>query len=124
MKKISAVLDKFLSSPNLISDVVPAAGEYYFRFGKHNFSLLERVQGDADFGRYSLYAYPGWEGSTANLADYLAHGPSNPDEIPMIAYHEATHFVSSDTEKLRRLYLLLEEKRFNMDAIFDDILGT
>jgi hypothetical protein len=120
-EKFLAVLDRILSAPVGIQDITAAEDEYYFRYGKHAFSVARRSSDSSEYGRYSVYVYPRWPAERP-LSDIPALYDSLAAEIPAaVPYHEKK--VPAAAVKMKDLYSLIETKYLKIDDIFDEILS-
>ena len=121
MATISDVIRKFLSDPDQLTEVCQSQKEYYFRYGKHCFSVTQRTQEVQKYGNYSAYVYPKWTGDTYTLAEIFSRGdPEN--LVDMVSYHVKD--LPELYEDFVRLYRLLEEKYLKIDDIFKDVLES
>jgi hypothetical protein len=121
---IADVLRKFINDPDKIEAVTKEGNEYYFKYGKYCFSLLKRHgrQDIEQYGSYSLYLYPHWNGKPSELVGMFEFG--NQDEIEMATYNENQFENPADRVNLAKLNQLLSEKYLNLGKIFGDILET
>ena len=121
MATISDVIQKFLKQPELITEVTAAGDEYYFRYAGHAFSIARRTTHIEEYGVYTLYTYPNYRAPLKQLAD---ESSSNPDSIDMVAYHGSQFQTGREVQNLQRLYQLIQEKSYNLDAVFKEIVET
>ena len=121
MPTISDILTKFVNEHEKITEVIAAGSEYYFRYGDHAFSVLERSD-DANVGPYSLYVYPSWKGPLSQLAE--SYADQDAEEPDLVGYHTNELPRLTDKNNLARLHKLLQEKQLNVDQVFKDILAT
>jgi hypothetical protein len=118
--KIVAVVDKMLAEPQWTSEILKSGIEYYFRYKGAYFSIIKRTQ-ITQIGTYSLFVYPKWTGSIKDLADFFDAGPE-PDDVPMVAYHENDFDDRKMSKKLAELYSLIANKYLNIDDLLNGIL--
>ena len=125
--KVEQVVKAILAAPDEIGDVAREANEFYFRFRGHVFSIqkrhgLPRIATAGEFpeedpGRYSFYVYPSWDGSPEGLAYTESRTDQDVESISYGADY-------CDQRLLSRLHKEAMSRCFNVDAVFDDILGN
>ena len=121
MATLFEVIEKFLKEPENIGEVFRTGKEFYFRYGKHCFSIIKRFQDIQKYGDYTFYVYPAWTSSLGELDMLLSVGVDEA-EPQMVAYHVKEY--PEIRTLLISLYKLLEEKDLKIDEIFKDVLKT
>ena len=116
--RILDVIDKMTKTPSKITEVLGNGGEYYFKYGKHTWSLIHRDQ-SSEYGIYTIYLYPKYEGSVGNIAETFEYGDA---DIDMVSFHERDIPAPGAREKFDELYAILRNAYYKIDDIFDDIL--
>ena len=125
--KVEQVVKAIVDAPDEISDVAQEANEFYFRFRGHVFSIQRRsgfprvvpagAFPEEDPGRYSFYVYPNWSQTPQTLAYVESRTDQNVESISYGADYCDQHLLS-------RLHKEAMSRCFNVDAVFDDILGN
>jgi hypothetical protein len=117
--KVEQVVRAILSAPEEIRDTEREANEFYFRFRGHVFSIQERDTSENTFSRrmeYWFYVYPNW----SQTPQTLAYVESRTDQdVESISYGAD----DVDQQLLRQLHKEAMSRCYNVDAVFDDILG-
>jgi hypothetical protein len=116
--KIVAVINKMIETSSLIEDVVQGETEHnseelFFSYGKkHKWSIVRRSNGE-----FGFWYYPGSSYSTKELAQ-IPHF----EGIPLVYYSDADFKAPEATESIAELYRIVQEKKYGIDKLFEEIL--
>jgi hypothetical protein len=123
MSKIVVAVNAMISQKNKISSVIPGnngtEGETYFVFdGKHKWSIFP-VEGDA--GDFILCYYPGG----MPIEYYAALGENTDwDEVGVVFYRTRELGTKEARQSFAELHSLVEEMKYGMDEILDEIISS
>ena len=119
--KIVQLMKKIIAEPDGISDIQRHNNEYYFRFKKRLFSILEGTTRTRKYGEYSFYLYlvPDTVKATA-IIEMSEIG--NLDQINMVATHAGEAASGEEKKVFSELYSLIKRKDTNLDQVLDDLL--
>jgi hypothetical protein len=118
MSKVVDAANAMIVNSRGITNVLSGANnkdEYFFVYeGKHKWSISRGTTGGLT--QYWLYYYPGEETieQLAALEDW--------DEYSNYAYYTSKQIGAEAREAFGELYALVKDRRFNMGAVFDDII--
>lgn len=116
--KVIEVVKKIVQKPEHIQEVHPGAEEYYFCYAGHKFSILQRPEVHAEFGIYTFFAYPKWEGSLEDLDHGLRFSQI---ETAVVPFHGPS-LGPDGNAVLRDLYEVVADKFTNLKSVFADVL--
>jgi hypothetical protein len=116
--KVLEVIRKFIDDPRLIDHIFGTTSEYYFKSKGHTFSVVRRAEDpEREFGNYSFYVYPGWEGTLDDLSTQTDF-----DNVPFVAFHEL-ELPAVERDLIKILFDAVKARYANIDTILSDILG-
>lgn len=117
-EKVVQSLQRIVENPEWITESVMDGHEIFFRYKGNAMSVVDR-RGDVDpHGRYSVYFYPNYPLTTADIANAFQFGTG--DEIPMVPYHSRDF---EDDTPFRELYATVLGKHHKIDSVLDSILS-
>jgi hypothetical protein len=114
--KIIQVINSMISNKDKITGVLKNGKEYFFLYDKkYKWSITKSSDEDV----YYLHFYPANDMTLLELSRF--ENWQNYDNF--ITYNSVDHKAIEAEESFKKLYLLVSEKLFDIDKIFDDIIG-
>lgn len=115
--KLVRTLLKIANDVGNVDGILKSDDEYYFRYGGHSFSIIERSTPNVKWGRYGFFVYPKWTGDLSDLCGI--YDGDHPGETEMMGYDSKDY----TDEPFKTLYSAIAAKYLGVDRIFDQILG-
>jgi hypothetical protein len=114
MSRIVKAVNAMILNRDRLKSIAKHDSLIWFVFDKHKWSIAESG------GHYFLAYYPG----DIEITELLKHDPEDPEQGPIGVYYNTKEIATREAlQSFKELYAICNEKMYDMDKVFDDIIG-